>query len=67
MNVGQIASKVKGVLNEENMANVKQTLNHLESITSMLDKQSHTIQSSLHSLDHLLKNTQTPVNILPLP
>ena len=55
--VGQIASKVKGILNEENMANVKQTLNHLESITSMLDKQSHTIQSSLHSLDHLLKNT----------
>ena len=56
-NMGEIAEKFKKVFNSQNLSNISQTLDHLNAITSNLDKQSANIRSSIISLNTILKNS----------
>lgn len=57
--MGDIAEKFKKIFNNQNVANISQTLDHLNAISGNLDKQSANIRSSIISLKTILKNGET--------
>jgi phospholipid/cholesterol/gamma-HCH transport system substrate-binding protein len=55
--MSEIANKFKKVIDEPNLQNFRETLNHLNNITDTLDKSSDNIRESLKSMKVFMKNS----------